>query len=192
MTEIDAIRIEWKKNVCSKSDTRPMPTMNITHPMKCWMKRNKQAFNGLICILASIIVALLPFINGVDISYENGFLFFIVAIALSVFMFVKGIFTLAFHLKTKCLDLCINDYLMAGFYNQLYFIYEKIVWFYGFCPFFIILSFFVDCPTNSNVRVAEIVIAVIYFICLPFIIKYLRKNTIRIKAEIEKIKAIER
>lgn len=181
MTEIDAIRIEWKKNVCSKSDTRPMPTMNITHPMKCWMKRNKQAFNGLICILASIIVALLPFINGVDISYENGFLFFIVAIALSVFMFVKGIFTLVFHLKKRHFDLCVNEFLLTNLYNQMYFIYEKKVWFYGIFPLFIGLFFFIELSI-------AIAVAVLYLICLVFIIKHLRKKTTTLKNEINQFR----
>lgn len=98
----------------------------------------KNLVSGIVCVLSAVILVVSVFLMKNDtVSFKNSMVM-VVAIVLAFYICVKGVFTLLFYFKEKQMFNAVYKYNLVYQYNQLFFAFEKIVWFYLFIPFFLV------------------------------------------------------
>lgn len=107
---------------------------------KCWLLRHKNAIEGTICIITSIIILIFVFgkIQKSDIISLNNLIVGIVAGIIALYAFTKGVFTILFHIKEKQWEYSVNYMIHTRLINQLYFVYERMFWLWILLPLVLI------------------------------------------------------
>lgn len=104
-------------------------------PQRSWFKQRKNGISGIVCLVVAIMLPILMALQLKQIAltpYNFGIA--TVIIVLSLYCFVKGIFTLLFQSKETEFGTSVYHYLITNAYNRLYFVYERMVWLWILLP----------------------------------------------------------
>lgn len=104
-----------------------------------WIGRHKNAVSGMVCILASIILAVGLFSELGTRDFDiNKWLIFIGVMVLGLYLLVKGVSTLLFHRKESEFGQSVCSRLLVELQNQLFFVYERLFWVWVLLPLLMI------------------------------------------------------
>ena len=98
-----------------------------------WLNDHKKGVSGMICIAVAVVllVSLVSFGWSVCVASVG-------AVFLAVYAFVRGAFTIVFDLKENNLGEPVYQRVLIDLYNQLFFVYEKMLWVWALLPIIVI------------------------------------------------------
>lgn len=102
---------------------------------KGWLARHVNAVSGVACLVVALVllVSWVGRMGQPSLSFNESLVRLAVLI-IALYCFVKGVFTLAFHLKENKFDISVHQFLIKEAYNRRYFVYEKLVWLWVLLP----------------------------------------------------------
>ena len=115
-----------------------------------WTKRHKNGMNGAICIAVSLVLMVSLAVMRGKVTLGNS-LVSSIAIIIAVYAFARGIFTIVFDYKENELGTVVYQHVLVELYNQLLFVYERMLWIWVILPIIIIgcLVFIEDLETRK-------------------------------------------
>ena len=156
---------------------------------KSWLARHVNAVSGLVCIVAAIAL----FIGWIGRMRQPSLSFYETSVRLAVlvialYCLMKGVFTLAFHLKERKFDVSVHQFLIGETYNRIYFVYERMVWLWVLLPaLLVVVPALFGIATNYGSYywlVAAVVFIIMVLAFSPLLVRQLK----RLKQEIKSLK----
>ena len=192
------MEVEELKSIYQKSN-KELDNKNIEFNSgiihsKCWFLKHRNAIEGTICIITSIIILIFVFgkIQKSDIISLNTLIVCIAGGIIALYPFTKGVFTILFHFKEKQWEYSVNYMIHTRLINQLYFVYERMFWLWILLPLVLIALPFIAVnwiimPEGTAITYC-MTAGIIYLTTLIVLSKWLWKKR---KAIISRIKDIE-
>ncbi|MGI6718068.1 MAG: hypothetical protein ACOX4D_02805 [Bacteroidales bacterium] len=188
--DIEELKSAWqKKNKELEDNNNDYNIILLNH--KSWFKRNRVAIEGILCIILSLFLIVMLFIQNFNfINLSTLFLYaswFIIAI----YTLIKGIFSILFFIKSCKLSTETSKFILIHLKNQLYLVYEKMIWLWLLLPLiiiifpFIILKFFT--LRKDTILIYAISTGICYLIALLVFSKSLWNKRKRILTKIQEI-----
>lgn len=100
-----------------------------------WIKRHGEGVSGALCISVSLVLmgGLLCAPSDIKAASDTKYTAFVTLI-IAVYAMVRGILALAFDKKCNDMGLSVYRHICVETYNQLLFVYEKMLWLWGMTP----------------------------------------------------------
>lgn len=176
--------VEFKK-LQAEMNHEDLQKFSVNVPQRIpWLKRYKNGLSGVLCVVISIVlmISILLHLSWFLSSFNNLMKMAIIAI-IALFCLVKGVFTIIFQFKENEYHLSVNQYVIIGLYNKLYFVYEKLCWLFFLGPILLLFCVFVKIPSFIL-----ILLFVFYLVVLLLFSPRLVKHRNQIKNEISLLK----
>lgn len=176
--------VEFKK-LKAEMNHEDLQKFSVNVPQRIpWLKRYKNGLSGVLCVVISLVlmISILLHLSWFLSSFNNLMKMAIIAI-IALFCLVKGVFTIIFQFKENEYHLSVNQYVIIGLYNKLYFVYEKLCWLFFLGPILLLFCVFVKIPSFIL-----ILLIVFYLVVLLLFSPRLVKHRNQIKNEISLLK----
>ena len=156
------------------------------HARMRWMKQYRNCIDGALCVAASLfLVVSLAFLGNDAIS--NYCLVSGLVVVIALYALVRGVFTLAFGLKENDLGLSVYQHIRVELYNQLFYVYEKMLWLWMMLPLLIVASTFVFSKYLEGIKWIYVVIGIVYVVLLAVFSKTLIRKRRHLRKRIKEI-----
>lgn len=107
-----------------------------------WLKKHRNSVNGAICIVIALVLLVSLVIYGCRGNVNDGVVS-VVTMLIAMYAFTRGLFTIVLSFKEKDLGLSVFRYVRIELYNQLFFVYERMLWVWFLLPMITVCSWFV-------------------------------------------------
>lgn len=136
--ELDELKEGWQK-YNERINNQSNGFNRIIVRKKSWIVQNKIALNGIICIAAALLLFILLFRHISRIEIERNLAMIICCSIIGIYTFVKGIFTLLYFRAINKTDNEVHQFMLKNLNNQLFFVYEQMLWLWGLLPSILLL-----------------------------------------------------
>lgn len=144
---------------------------------KGWLARHVSAVSAVACLVVALVllVSWVGRMGQPSFSFNESLVRFAVLI-IALYCLVKGVFTLAFHLKESKFDVSVHQFLIKEAYNRRYFVYEKLVWLWVLLPALLVMvpalfGIAADYQRYYWLVAAAVFIVVVFVFSLPLVRK---------------------
>ncbi|HPW67464.1 MAG TPA: hypothetical protein PLY32_06200 [Salinivirgaceae bacterium] len=189
--EIDELKSAWQKKN-KKLDSRGDDCCVIVFEHKSWFVRNRIAIEGLLCIIVSLFLIAMLAIQNFNFVNKSTMFIYISWFIIAIYMLVKGVFTLLFFIKSCKFDMATSKFLQINLKNQLYFVYEKMIWLWFILPLIIVVFPFLAIKhvdiQEDTILIYSIAIGILYLIALLVFSKSLWQKRRKLLSEIREIR----
>ena len=102
------------------------------------LSRHKNGISGCACLLAGVLLLAVLVLKAKDaIITGNNLTVWIASLIIALYSLTKGVFTLFFYRKERRFEASVHQYAILSVHNQLFFLYERMLWLWLLLPILI-------------------------------------------------------
>ncbi|PID93858.1 MAG: hypothetical protein CSA95_05175 [Bacteroidetes bacterium] len=192
--ELEELRSAWQKNN-GPSPNEGETTPPVAAPKKSWFIRNRNAIDGILCIVIALFLLYLLTTHPFNLLDKKIILTHLCGFLIAIYTLVKGVYTLLFFAAMRKWATASSRFLQIHLKNQLYFIYERITWLWLLSPLIIIAFPFVVMKAFTVAKETLILYGVttgmLYLIALVVFSRTLWRKRQKLLSEINAMEALE-
>ena len=107
--------------------------MKTYNPYRMWLKKHRNSLNGAICIVVAIALFVWIVVYGGNGGSNNDAVS-VVTILIALYALTRGVFTMVLNFRENDLGLSVYRHVCIELYNQLFFVYERMLWIWVLLP----------------------------------------------------------
>ncbi len=188
--ELEELKDVWQK-YNSRMGDNTSGFDNISVQKKSWVVRNKIAISGGGCIVIALLLFVLLLVHIIGSKEKTNLVVIICCSVLGMYAFVKGVFTLLYDRTINKTDNEVNKFMLDNLKNQLYFVYEQMLWLWILLPFVLLVLPLVvgqSTPIQESFFMGYyILVGVLYLILVVVFSKMLCRKKRKLLSEINQL-----
>ena len=155
------------------------------------LSRHKNGISGCACLLAGVLLLAVLVLEAKEaIITGSNLTVWIAALIISLYCLTKGVFTLFFYRKERRFEASVHQYAILSVHNQLFFLYERMLWLWLLLPILIGTAptvIYLLSGQNIGTTAYRLTSAILYVTLLLVCSRPLFRKYRRLRKELEEI-----
>lgn len=155
------------------------------------LSRHKNCLSGCACLLAGVLLLAVLVLEAKEaIITGSNLTVWIASLMIALYSLSKGVFTLLFYRKERRFEISVHQYAILVVHNQLFFLYERMLWLWLLLPVLIgTMPAIISLLNGQNIGTtvywfaSAVVYVTLLLVCNPLLFRKYR----RLRKELEEI-----
>ncbi len=173
------------------AESSPLSPAKLQVGRGCRLSQHQNGISGCASLLAGVLLLAVLVLEAKEaIITGSNLTVWIAALIISLYCLTKGVFTLFFYRKERRFEISVHQYAILVIHNQLFFLYERMLWLWLLLPVLIgtmpaIMSLLNGQNIGTTVYwfASAVVYVTVLLVCNPLLFRKYR----RLRKELEEI-----